>query len=392
MKRNDNTLPDRVLESLRDVPQPSAEKQARAKTAFLAQARELGRESPVSIGAVIRHTIWKTRNTLFQRRFSMTTVISALVLATLITTGGVVYASDDAVPGDALYGVDRAVEALRLRFAPDAERLVALRLRLATERLREAEELSAEGETDHLEEALDDYGETISGVAQTVGTTEGLNQEGLDDLLAATLADHEEQLSHVFESSVPDDDPDPEDDGGDDPHPVGQRLAERYDASYDDVMAWFEAGYGFGEIMLAFETSQETDLSAEELLALKTELGGWGLVWQEMGMIGKPEDVPGGPPDVFESPIPPAGPPEDVPVGPPEDVPGGPPDDRPVGPPEDRPGGPPDDRPVGPPEDKPGGPPEDVPVGPPEDVPGGPPDDRPVGPPEDKPVGPPEGR
>ncbi|MEW5985361.1 MAG: hypothetical protein AB1791_01890 [Chloroflexota bacterium] len=77
---------------------------------------------------------------------------------------------------------------------------------------------------------------------------------------------------------------------GVDPHPVGQRLADTYQVAYEDVMTWFCDGYGFGEVTHALETAQETGLTPAEVLDMKAELGGWGLVWQELGLIGPPDN------------------------------------------------------------------------------------------------------
>jgi hypothetical protein len=79
---------------------------------------------------------------------------------------------------------------------------------------------------------------------------------------------------------------------------VAQSLADAYDVPIEEIMTWFCEGYGFGEIVHALQTSEETDFSPEELLTLKTELGGWGQVWQELGLIGhtaKPDDAYDGP-------------------------------------------------------------------------------------------------
>ena len=59
-------------------------------------------------------------------------------------------------------------------------------------------------------------------------------------------------------------------------------------------MTWFcEGRYGLGEIMHALQTADPDEgTTPEQLLGRKTELGGWGQVWQEMGLIGKPEDKP----------------------------------------------------------------------------------------------------
>jgi hypothetical protein len=93
-------------------------------------------------------------------------------------------------------------------------------------------------------------------------------------------------------------------------HPVGARIAERYAADYETVMTWFCVDhFGFGEIMLAFETSKvmnpdadvDFDFSAyaQTLLDKRTELGGWGLVWKDLGFTGRPkgDDWAGGPPE-----------------------------------------------------------------------------------------------
>ncbi|MFW6184969.1 MAG: FecR family protein, partial [Chloroflexota bacterium] len=127
---------------------------------------------------------------------------------------------------------------------------------------------------------------------------------------------------------------------GADPHPEAVSLAERYDVSHEEIMSWFCAGYGFGEIEHAYALSAETEVPVEEIFDMRASGMGWGDIWQELGVL------PDGPPD-DASPPDDVGPPEDA--GPPDEV--GPPDD--AGPPEDA--GPPDD--VGPPDDA--GPPAD---------------------------------
>jgi hypothetical protein len=128
-------------------------------------------------------------------------------------------------------------------------------------------------------------------------------------------------------------------------HPAGLKLSTQYDVAYEDVMAWFCEGYGFGEIMLALQTSMiDEELTPEALLAMKTETGGWGQVWQSLGLIGagkKVQPVDDGEGEGEENELnanpgqkgPPAdkGKPAGVPSGPPADkgkpagVPGGPP-------------------------------------------------------------------
>ena len=79
------------------------------------------------------------------------------------------------------------------------------------------------------------------------------------------------------------------------PHPVANRLAAQYEVAYEEIMGWFcEGHYGLGEIKLALATGRQTDLAPEEVLAMKTELGGWGQVWLELGLKGKKDKDPEG--------------------------------------------------------------------------------------------------
>lgn len=93
-------------------------------------------------------------------------------------------------------------------------------------------------------------------------------------------------------------------------HPVAQSIADRYGVSYDEVIGWFcdgegapEAegasnngqGRGFGRIMLALQTSKVTGRPTTDLLNEANNGKAWGRIWQEAGLIGRPEDgVPPG--------------------------------------------------------------------------------------------------
>ena len=262
-----------------------------------------------------------------------------IVMALVAGTGGVAYAADRAVPGDPLYGLDQAVESVRLNLTSDPLATSGLLLAFAEERLLEAGELSGKGNENRRQVALDHYEETVSSLARSLALVEDVDEATLTARLDEAFTTHENELTRIFGDAG---------DGGNgncdgrDSHPVGNRLAESFGMPYDDVMTMFCSGYGFGEIMHALQTSQETGVSPQDLLAMKTEMGGWGEVWKAQGLIGQPEHAPGGPP-------------EDRPVGPPEDRPVGPPEDRPVGPPDDKRNGPPDDKRNGPPDDKRGG-------------------------------------
>ena len=73
-------------------------------------------------------------------------------------------------------------------------------------------------------------------------------------------------------------------------HPALNALAMGYGAEYGQLLNYFCIGhYGVGEIMLALQTAALVDngMTAGDILALKAELGGWGQVWQELGLKGR---------------------------------------------------------------------------------------------------------
>jgi hypothetical protein len=112
-------------------------------------------------------------------------------------------------------------------------------------------------------------------------------------------------------------------------HPVGARLAARYDVTYKQVMDWFCEGIGFGQIMLALQTARQINVEPATLLDRRLAGEGWGEIWQDAGLIGqgrKLREEDGGPP-------PWAGPPDER--DPDAEMPGGGPPPW-AGPPDER--------------------------------------------------------
>ena len=70
-------------------------------------------------------------------------------------------------------------------------------------------------------------------------------------------------------------------------HPVAVAIAETYGVTEEDVMSYFCDGYGYGAIMLAFQTMDLEGTDVATLLARRTAGQGWGQIWKELGLIGK---------------------------------------------------------------------------------------------------------
>lgn len=81
----------------------------------------------------------RLRSAAARTRQTWQRVIAVLAAATLATGAGAVYASEQALPGDTLYGVKLAVEHMRLATAPDEEVRIELELDIALRRLAEVE-------------------------------------------------------------------------------------------------------------------------------------------------------------------------------------------------------------------------------------------------------------
>ena len=67
------------------------------------------------------------------------------------------------------------------------------------------------------------------------------------------------------------------------PHPMAEGMAETFEVSYDQVMTWYCDGSAFSDILLALETEQLVDQSAEELLSMVDE-STWEEIWVKLGV------------------------------------------------------------------------------------------------------------
>ena len=381
----------RMLTELRPCPPRDPEAAMHGRSRFLQEVELLrlpapGQEDRGLAGWIDTHTRQKDR-----KLSSALTAIALLVAVIFGGAGLTAYASQDALPGEALYPVKLVIEEALLAFSLDQVHDAELQMTFAARRAEELVALAQGLQHEDLPMASTSLKDQILAVAETI---EGLQEDhpeqaaALSRTLDETLAQHQARLAVLLDTA-------PE--GAQ----VGVSLALATTGQARQVLAWLpesvEPGSGDDEAgpPHAVPVGPPVDVPA-----------------------GRPKDVPLGPPDEQT----PAGPPADRPVGPPEERPVGPPDDRPhdddsndgdaepsdhdtdqvddddetdgdagdddggAGPPEGRPIAQPDDRPGGPPEDP--GPPHGRRVGPPDDP--GPPHGRRVGPPDDP--GPPHGR
>ncbi len=285
--------------------------------------------------------------------------VSLALLVTLLfamLSGGTLYASAHALPGDALYPVKTAVEDLRLFVAGD-ERDSELHGQYATLRVEEIQTLLEAGREQDLSIALERFEENLLSASHLLENPKP-GDEGWAEQKAAHLEDqmshHVEVLGSVLEKAPPSAKP-----GLERAIAVTELKQERLNQKW---------GVGTPPETSSPEEPAETTTGRPNGAGKPTDLpSGRPTDTGRPAGAGKPTDLPSGRPTD-------AGKPGET--GKPEDTPGGKPDG--TGKPEDTPGGKPDGtgKPdeTGKPEDTPGGKPDET--GKPEDTPGGKPDDK----------------
>jgi hypothetical protein len=188
----------RALMRLAATPDPNPLRRASARRAFLEQADRLRAGSAAG----------RPARSLTPRRW-LRLAAGLLAAAVLALTGvtGTALAADGARPGDPLYPLDREMERVRLMLTSDSQQRAALLLSMADERLQEAESLASQGDQQHMDIALENYGQAVSSAVQTVDHEKGGTRQALITQLDEALSAHEQRLQtirqHVPEPAQP---------------------------------------------------------------------------------------------------------------------------------------------------------------------------------------------
>lgn len=110
------------------------------------------------------------KNLLSNRR-GFAPAIILLVLGALGITGvGTATASNNSNPGDALFGLDKAVEELRVTFTPGEEAKAKIRLEIASERLNELQTLA--NNNDPVDPAVPEVQQALTNATAAVNNVE----------------------------------------------------------------------------------------------------------------------------------------------------------------------------------------------------------------------------
>lgn len=195
MRSSRNEL-DRLLDRLGADDEPGAPQtltpllhQARVARAMLAGSVP----APVAREHLATLRVDRVRNLVIEphvrrRGLRLTAVSLVAGVALLLGANGAVAASASALPGDALYGVKRAVERVSLAMHRDAAGRAGLHLKFAATRVSEVEALVASGGV--ASEALDGLSASLAGAEEEASEALALGQDS-----GALLAHVQEMIS-----------------------------------------------------------------------------------------------------------------------------------------------------------------------------------------------------
>jgi len=138
-----------------------------------------------------------------KRRFAMSWIIIVTIILSLVSGGGVVYASGDSLPGDILYPIKTWVEDVCLAAASDVDD-VGLHFRFAETRVEEILALIEEGDLDDLDEAVLGYENQVKLLTKTMAKIKAEDPDEAVHLrtdLETKLQDQARKMEDVLENT-----------------------------------------------------------------------------------------------------------------------------------------------------------------------------------------------
>ena len=205
----------RRLQQLRKTPPRNPDAVARGRAKFIAEVDELVQEQgfsptpPLSRGTTFRQR-WKEKWNMATPRTRMVfTFVMAFAILAVFLFGGAgmtAYASQSALPGDALYSVKTGVEQTQVSLAGDAAEKARLNLAFAERRLDEIARLIENGRYADIAQAVQEYENSVQSAIAALETVAAGDPAGAQELasqVALLLNRYAETLSGMA-SALPD--------------------------------------------------------------------------------------------------------------------------------------------------------------------------------------------
>jgi uncharacterized membrane protein YgcG len=211
---SDDIRIERLLASLRPVPERQHAAQLKGINQFEAELDRLFENSPAEYGWMSR---WKVKfnqkkeinNMSAQARKPVMAVIAALIAVLVFLFGSMgitAFAAQSALPGDSLYGVKTSLELTRVNLQGDLAVQAQMYMDLAQLRLNEIEALIQAGRFTDIDQAVAAFTTHIQMALQTVNQLSASDPQraaGLNLEITATLSRFANTLGSML-ASVPD--------------------------------------------------------------------------------------------------------------------------------------------------------------------------------------------
>ncbi len=205
------------LEALREVPPRDAQRAAQGRAQFLRLAESMrpahlptqtvSSQKAVSLGLFGRLKGWIEQiNHPRKEGLKMANLLVAILMAISVIFGGgaaTAYASQDALPGDALYPVKTMVEQAELMLTTDPQQKAELHVEFAQRRVAEIQALVAEGRLDLVPEVSQNLEQHLQKAEQLAMQ---LAQEGHPEAaarVAVMLTNTNRMVDRVAEQAPP---------------------------------------------------------------------------------------------------------------------------------------------------------------------------------------------
>jgi len=217
MKNNQNNQQDidpgvlKKISLLEKTPERDPELAARSRGKFLSEVENLPLTGSTSalgwlLGLFTSSSKDNTSLSIGKRKFAIST-IAAILFVVVVLFGGAsatAYASQSALPGDALYPLKTSLEQTQITLANDAYYQAQLHLEFAQRRLNEIKELLSQGRTNDIEFASSEFEYYIQEAMKASQIVQAANpQRGfeLNKLVSQALLDYASALKSVLVSA-----------------------------------------------------------------------------------------------------------------------------------------------------------------------------------------------
>ncbi len=150
-------------------------------------------------------SIFRNQNPNPQRRAWMIPALISFLVVAVLSMGGLVASADAAGPGDFLFGLDTAIEDLRLSLTRDDEKKAELRLEFATERLEELKiEIEGEGDGQFIAQAIAAFEQALAAIEGLLDELSLEQRAAFEQALAQLMASEQDLIEFEFELEIED--------------------------------------------------------------------------------------------------------------------------------------------------------------------------------------------